>query len=72
MAAPHNSSPIDDAKSIDDVKRAMRAQLMAARAGRGLPLSFRLWQPGDPLVAERFGTMRPAGEERLPEFLLVP
>jgi 5-formyltetrahydrofolate cyclo-ligase len=23
-------------------------------------------------VAERFGTMRPTGEQRLPEFLLVP
>jgi len=39
---------------------------------RGLPLSFRVWQPGDTLVAERFGTMRPTGAERLPEFLLVP
>jgi len=125
MVAPHSFSPIDDAK------RAMRAERMAARAGRdpksagealtalvlrdcppppgavvsgfwpldgeidirpllhalharghpivlpvtpkrGLPLSFRLWQPGDPLVAERFGTMRPTGDERSPEFLLVP
>ena len=39
---------------------------------RGLPLSFRLWRPGDPLVAERFGTLRATGEERSPEFLLVP
>ena len=40
---------------------------------RGLPLSFRLWRPGDIMVAERFGTMRPPGEEeRLPDFLLVP
>lgn len=39
---------------------------------RGLPLSFRLWRPGDTLVAERFGTMRPTGEERSPDFLLVP
>jgi 5-formyltetrahydrofolate cyclo-ligase len=125
MVAPHSFSPIDDAK------RAMRAERIAARAGhdpraagaaltalvlrdcppsqgavvsgfwpldgeidirplllalharghpivlpvtpeRGLPLSFRLWQPGDRLVAERFGTMRPTGEERLPDFLLVP
>src|SRR3954452_1776611 len=28
---------------------------------RGNPLIFRLWQPGDTLVAERFGTMRPDG-----------
>jgi len=125
MVAPHSFSPIDDAK------RAMRAERMAARAGheptaagkaltalvlrhcppppgavvsgfwpldgeidirplllalhagghpivlpvtprRGLPLSFRLWRPGDPMVAERFGTMRPTGEERSPTFLLVP
>jgi 5-formyltetrahydrofolate cyclo-ligase len=39
---------------------------------RGLPLSFRLWQPGDTLVAERFGTLRPSGAERSPEFLLAP
>lgn len=39
---------------------------------RGLPLSFRLWQPGDTLVTERFGTMHPTGEECAPNFLLVP
>ena len=39
---------------------------------RGNPLIFRLWQPGDVLVAERFGTMRPDGEVRVPDFLLVP
>lgn len=125
MVAPHSFS------SVDDAKRAMRAERIAARAGhdpkaagealtalvirdcppppgavvsgfwplegeidirplllalhgrghpivlpvtpkRGLPLSFRLWRPGDALVAERFGTMRPIGEERSPDFLLVP
>jgi 5-formyltetrahydrofolate cyclo-ligase len=39
---------------------------------RGAPLSFRLWQPGDVLVREAFGTVRPIGEERVPAFLLVP
>jgi len=39
---------------------------------RGEALSFRLWQPGDVLVREKFGTMRPTGEERVPTFLLVP
>ena len=39
---------------------------------RGLPLTFRVWRPGDALVAERFGTMRPTGAERVPDFLLVP
>ena len=39
---------------------------------RGNPLIFRLWQPGDKLVPERFGTFRPTGEVRQPDFLLVP
>ncbi len=39
---------------------------------RGEALVFRLWRPGEALVAERFGTMRPAGEVRRPDFLLVP
>jgi 5-formyltetrahydrofolate cyclo-ligase len=39
---------------------------------RGSPLKFRLWRPGDELVPERFGTMRPTGDERSPDFLLVP
>ena len=39
---------------------------------RGHPLTFRRWRPGDVLVAERFGTMAPIGEEAVPDFLLVP
>jgi 5-formyltetrahydrofolate cyclo-ligase len=39
---------------------------------RGNPLTFGLWSPGDALVAERFGTMRPVGPERTPGYLLVP
>lgn len=39
---------------------------------RGNPLTFRLWRPGDRLEAEPFGTFRPVGEERVPDFLLVP
>ena len=39
---------------------------------RGNPLIFRLWQPGDALVPERFGTLRPDGEVTVPDFLLVP
>ncbi|MSP01658.1 MAG: 5-formyltetrahydrofolate cyclo-ligase [Acetobacteraceae bacterium] len=39
---------------------------------RGQPLTFRVWRPGDAMVAERFGTMCPTGEERSPDFLLVP
>ena len=39
---------------------------------RGNPLIFRQWRPGDALIAERFGTMRPSGTEANPDFLLVP
>ena len=39
---------------------------------RGEALSFRAWQPGDVLVAERFGTMRPVGEILTPDTLLIP
>jgi len=39
---------------------------------RGNPLSFGRWQPGDPLVTERFGTVRPTGDAMVPTFLLVP
>jgi 5-formyltetrahydrofolate cyclo-ligase len=39
---------------------------------RGMPLTFRIWRPEDTMVSERFGTMRPTGEERTPDFLLVP
>jgi 5-formyltetrahydrofolate cyclo-ligase len=39
---------------------------------RGEPLTFRGWQPGDALVPERFGTMRPIGEILMPDVLLVP
>ena len=39
---------------------------------RGNPLTFRLWRPGDVLEPERFGTFRPVGDERVPDFLLVP
>jgi 5-formyltetrahydrofolate cyclo-ligase len=39
---------------------------------RGEALTFRSWQPGDALVAEKFGTMRPIGPVMVPDMLLVP
>jgi 5-formyltetrahydrofolate cyclo-ligase len=39
---------------------------------RGNPLTFRLWQPGDPLIPEPFGTQRPTGDPAVPGYLLVP
>jgi 5-formyltetrahydrofolate cyclo-ligase len=39
---------------------------------RGNPLIFRHWQPGIAMIAERFGTSRPDGEVRVPDWLFVP
>ena len=39
---------------------------------RGNPLSFQRWRPGDVLIRERFGTVRPTGEPMVPDLLLVP
>jgi 5-formyltetrahydrofolate cyclo-ligase len=39
---------------------------------RGEPLTFREWKPGDTLIPERFGTMRPVGRLLVPDILLVP
>jgi 5-formyltetrahydrofolate cyclo-ligase len=39
---------------------------------RGQALTFRRWRPGDALITERFGTMRPIGEEMVPDMLLIP
>lgn len=39
---------------------------------RGEALTFRGWQPGDVLIPERFGTMRPIGEILVPDVLLIP
>jgi 5-formyltetrahydrofolate cyclo-ligase len=39
---------------------------------RGEALTFRGWQPGDVLIPERFGTMRPVGPVMVPDMLLIP
>ena len=39
---------------------------------RGNPLTFQRWRPGDTLVAERFGTVRPTGAPMTPDLLFVP
>src|ERR1019366_8055564 len=76
--------PLDNEIDIRPLLFALHARghpiVLPVTPKRGLPLSFRLWRPGDTMVAERFGTMcpagspagRPAGEEPSPTFLLVP
>jgi 5-formyltetrahydrofolate cyclo-ligase len=39
---------------------------------RGEPLTFRRWQPGDAMAAERFGTARPIGDLMVPDVMLLP
>jgi 5-formyltetrahydrofolate cyclo-ligase len=39
---------------------------------RGGALTFRGWRPGDVMIPERFGTMRPIGEVLVPDMLLIP
>ncbi|MBB4197350.1 5-formyltetrahydrofolate cyclo-ligase [Rhodoblastus sphagnicola] len=48
--------------------------LLPCAAKKATPLTFRLWRPGDPLVAGRFGLSEPAPEapETAPKILLAP
>jgi 5-formyltetrahydrofolate cyclo-ligase len=39
---------------------------------RGQALTFRGWRPGDVMVPERFGTLRPIGDVLVPDMLLIP
>jgi 5-formyltetrahydrofolate cyclo-ligase len=42
--------------------------------GKGLPLLFRAWRPGDPLEAGVFGTLQPSARREVvePDALIVP
>ncbi len=68
--------PIDREIDIRPLLHALHARghamVLPATPQRGEALSFRLWHPDSELIRERFGTMRPTGEERRPDFLLVP
>jgi 5-formyltetrahydrofolate cyclo-ligase len=46
--------------------------LLPVTPPRGAPLTFRVWRPGDALIAEKFGTMRTDGAVRRPDWLFVP
>lgn len=50
------------------------ALALPATPRRGLPLTFRRWRPGDPLVAGPIGTRQPPPEAEAvrPDWLLVP
>lgn len=48
------------------------AVLLPETPAPGQALSFRRWRPGVPMLAERFGTLRPDGPVGVPDLLLVP
>ena len=68
--------PLDGEIDVRPLLLTLRAQgheiVLPITPKRGNPLAFGLWSPGDTLVPERFGTMRPIGPERSPTYLLVP
>ncbi|MDQ2802964.1 MAG: 5-formyltetrahydrofolate cyclo-ligase [Pseudomonadota bacterium] len=68
--------PIGDEIDIRPLLRGLTARghpvVLPVTGRRGTALTFRLWQPGDVLIRERFGTMRPTAEERRPDALIVP
>jgi 5-formyltetrahydrofolate cyclo-ligase len=68
--------PLDNEIDLRPLMRALHTRghpiVLPVTPPKGQPLTFRRWRPGDTLVRERFGTLRPIGEEMVPEFLLVP
>jgi 5-formyltetrahydrofolate cyclo-ligase len=80
--APHKGCALSGylpIRSEADPTPAMEAMLrhgpvgVPEVAGRGLPLRFRLWAPGAPLVRGGFGVMIPDdAEEMTPDVLIVP
>ncbi|MDE2516580.1 MAG: 5-formyltetrahydrofolate cyclo-ligase, partial [Rhodospirillales bacterium] len=68
--------PMGTEIDIRPLLRALAARghalVLPATPPRGQPLTFHRWAPGEALIAEPFGTSRPAGAEQSPDFLLVP
>lgn len=70
--------PVGDEIDIRPLLIALHARghtiLLPVTPKRGLPLSFRVWTPGAPMLEERFGTWCPAPDapEGAPDLLLVP
>ena len=68
--------PIGDEINIRPLLIALAARghdlALPVTPKRGNPLIFRRWQPGDALIPGSFGTMHPAGEPVIPDFILTP
>ena len=65
---------IDTRPAMEALHRGGCAVVLPVVRGKNLPLSFRLWRPGDDLVPAAFGTREPRAEmpELEPDVLLVP
>ncbi len=68
--------PIGDEIDIRPLLFALAARghpvVLPETPRRGLPLIFRLWQPGAALIPGRFGTSHPDGPPLAPEVLFIP
>ena len=69
--------PMGDEIDVRPLLRALHARghpvLLPVTPRRGLPLVFRAWSPGCPMVPGRFGTSHPeAASEGTPSVVLVP
>jgi 5-formyltetrahydrofolate cyclo-ligase len=68
--------PIADEIDLRPLLRALHERgnriALPVTPRRGEPLTFREWRPGDILVPERFGTVRPIGDTLVPDMLLIP
>lgn len=68
--------PLHDEIDIRPLLHALQARghpvALPATPARGQPLTFHRWRPGEALIQERFGTMRPTGDVLVPDLLLIP
>jgi 5-formyltetrahydrofolate cyclo-ligase len=65
-------SEIDPRPLLHALAARGHAIVLPVTPARGLPLTFRRWQPGDAMAAGRFGTACPTGAAMAPNWLLVP
>ncbi len=65
---------MDPRPLMDRLAAQGRSLCLPVTLRRGLPLVFRLWRPGDPLVRRPMGLLEPAPEAPVvePDLLLVP
>lgn len=63
---------IDIRPLLEALMRRGHVTVLPVTPKRGLPLTFREWTLGAAMEPERFGTLRPTGPERVPDWLFVP